>query len=271
MRLAFYTYSYIDRLGMEPEPVLEQVAAAGYDGIDLSATWRDDDDPALFPAERRREIRAAAERLGLKIEALVTHLPMVNSVWEGRPINLPGAVDLAVELGSPIVTVHGGDPEAAGRSREEGWQTAIDYLRSSGDYSAERGVAIAVDAIWPQYLTRTPDEVTKLIGEVDHPAIGHNFDPCYTALCGFDPAAAARQLASVSVHVHVKDHVGDSWRDFEHRIPGLGRMDHAAWISALREAGYQGAIANECFVNMPLTEAITHGHAALREALSAGQ
>ena len=42
MRIAFYTYSYIDRLGLEPEPVLRAVAEAGYEGIDLSATWRAD-------------------------------------------------------------------------------------------------------------------------------------------------------------------------------------------------------------------------------------
>lgn len=53
MKLGFYTYSYLDRLGVEIEPVLETVAAVGYEGIDISATWRDDLDPALMPAEVR--------------------------------------------------------------------------------------------------------------------------------------------------------------------------------------------------------------------------
>ena len=46
MKLGFYTYSYIDSLGVEIEPVLETVAAAGYEDIDISATWRDDLDHA---------------------------------------------------------------------------------------------------------------------------------------------------------------------------------------------------------------------------------
>jgi hypothetical protein len=49
MILGFYTYSYIDRLKMDVEPVLETIAAAGDDGIDISATWHDDLDPALMP------------------------------------------------------------------------------------------------------------------------------------------------------------------------------------------------------------------------------
>ena len=36
MRLAFYTYSYTDRLDMPIEPALEKIAATGYDGIDIS-------------------------------------------------------------------------------------------------------------------------------------------------------------------------------------------------------------------------------------------
>ena len=40
MKLAFYTYSYTEKLDMPIATVLEAVAAAGYDGIDLSATRR---------------------------------------------------------------------------------------------------------------------------------------------------------------------------------------------------------------------------------------
>ena len=40
VKLAFYTYSYIDRSHLDIGPVLEAVAAAGYVGVDISATWR---------------------------------------------------------------------------------------------------------------------------------------------------------------------------------------------------------------------------------------
>src|SRR4051812_10386490 len=101
MRIGFYTYSYIDRLGMEPADVIPRVAAAGYEALDISATWRHDEDPALFPTARRREIRQLAADHGLSIEAAVTHLGMLDALRDGRPINLPGAADLAAEMGIP--------------------------------------------------------------------------------------------------------------------------------------------------------------------------
>src|SRR4051794_972958 len=109
MKLGFYTYSYIDRLDMGIEDVLERVAAAGYDGIDVSATWRADLDPALMPAEARSAYVRAASRLGLEIEAVVTHLGLAQSLRDGLPINLKGGVDVARDVGARIVTFHIGE------------------------------------------------------------------------------------------------------------------------------------------------------------------
>ena len=82
MKLGFYTYSYIDRLKMDIEPVLEAVATAGYDGIDISATWHDDLDPALMPSEARGRYVKAASRLGLEIEAVITHHGLAQALRE---------------------------------------------------------------------------------------------------------------------------------------------------------------------------------------------
>jgi len=275
MKLAFYTYSYIDRLGMEPADVIPRVAAAGYDALDLSATWRADEDPARFPPERRREIRSLADDHGLSIEALVTHLPMVNALREGRPINLPGAVDLAAELGAPVVTVHVGSPapsasgSAAGDVEwREAWSRAVDYLRTSCEYAGRATVRIATDALFPDFLTPTPNSIASLLKDVGSPWLGHNFDPSYLALCGFDVADAARLLRGGIVHAHIKDHVG-RYPGWEHRIPGEGELDHGEWARALREVGFEGAVAVECFTDMPLERALDVGYRTASEALRA--
>jgi sugar phosphate isomerase/epimerase len=267
MKLAFYTYSYIDRLGMEPADVIPRVAAAGYDAIDLSATWRSDEDPALFPPERRKEIRALVADHGLTIEALVTHLPMVNSLREGRPINLPGAVELAAELGAPVVTVHIGSPRSPGEP-EDDWARAVEYLRACCREAEARGVKLAVDALFPDFLTPTPESVARLLGDVGAPNAGHNFDPCYVAVCGFDVTEAARLLGPWIVHAHIKDHRG-RYPDFEHHIPGEGTLNHAEWACALRDAGFSGAVAIECFPDMPLERALEAGYRTGRAALAA--
>ncbi len=270
MRIAFYTYSYIDRLGMEPTAVIPRVAAAGYDSLDLSATWRADEDPGLFPAERRREVRRLTDDHGLAIEALVTHLPLLESLVRGRPLNLHGAVDLAVELRAPVVTVHIGCPEASHgpgeAARQAAWDMAVGYLRDVCEYAAPAGVRVATDATFPDFLTPTPESVAALVDAVGSPLMGHNYDPCYLALCGQDPAAACAVLGRRVVHAHVKDHAG-RYPDWEHRIPGEGTLDHGAWARALRETGFDGAAAVECFTEMPLERALEVGLRTVRAAL----
>ena len=60
MRLAFYTYSYTDRLNMRIEPALEKIAATGYDGIDISGTHGPSADPHSVTPELRTLTRATA-------------------------------------------------------------------------------------------------------------------------------------------------------------------------------------------------------------------
>jgi sugar phosphate isomerase/epimerase len=264
LKLSFYTYSYIDRLAMEPAEVIPRVAAAGYPALDLSATWRDDEDPACFPSERRREIRELIREHDLTIEALATHLPMLQALKSGRPINLPGAVDLAVELQAPVVTVHIGSPDPATLTRD--WDRAVEYLRTCCAYAGERRVRIATDAVWPDFLTPTPESVARLIADVGSPYLGHNFDPCYLALCGFDVRQAACLLGPHLFHAHIKDHVG-TYPTWEHRIPGEGELDHREWAEALQEAGFTGAVAVECFTDMPLERALEIGYTTIADLM----
>lgn len=268
MKLGFYTYSYIDRLGMSIESVLEKVAAAGYDGVDVSATWRDDLDPALFPREAREELRRTAERLGLRIEACVTHLPLVQAVWNNQPLNLPGAVDLAVELGAKMVTVHPGGAEDGNAA----WRTAVETLRAACADAERRGIIIATDAIWRGTILDAPEKVIRLIEDVGSPALKHNFDPCYLNVCGIDPVEAISILAPHIAHVHVKDHRGRH-PHFEHLIPGDdgAEMSHTAWARALRATGFDGYAVVECFAHHPLERACEIGYRTMRRALSGGE
>ena len=78
MRLAFYTYSYTDRLDMPIEPALEKIAATGYDGIDISGTHGPSADPQSVTPELRTLTRATADRLGLTVEAIIINERVAN-------------------------------------------------------------------------------------------------------------------------------------------------------------------------------------------------
>jgi sugar phosphate isomerase/epimerase len=263
MKLGFYTYSYIDRLKMDVEPVLETVAAAGYDGIDISATWHDDLDPALMPTEARDRYVRATSRLRLEVEAVVTHLGLVQALRDGVPINLPGAVDVARDVGARIVTFHIGEP---GASPRDDWQAAVTYLREVCDYAGRHGKVVALDGVWAPSLVSTPELAVRLAEEVGSPHFGHNYDPCYLEVSGFDLAVATPPLLARTVHVHVKDHVG-LYPDFRHLIPGEGVLDHRQCIRLLKEAGYDRYVVNECFIDAPFARACSVGYEVLASAL----
>jgi sugar phosphate isomerase/epimerase len=265
MKLGFYTFSYIDRLKMDIDPVLEAVVAAGYDGIDISATWHDDLDPACMPSDVRNRYVAAAGRLGLEVEAVITHLGLVQALRDGLPINLQGAVDVARDIGARIVTFHIGE---VGDRPQDDWQMAVHYLRKACDYAGRHGKVVALDGVWGPSLVSTPERAVRLAEDVGSPYFGHNYDPCYLAVTGFDLARATPPLLPRTVHVHVKDYVG-RYPAFEHRIPGEGVLDHASYLRLLKDARYEGYIVNECFIDAPFERACLAGYQTLATALRA--
>lgn len=264
MKLGFYTYSYIDRLKMEIEPVLEAVAAQGYDGIDISATWRDDLDPASMPVDARRRYAETAGRLGLEIEAVVTHLGLAQSLRDGLPINLEGAVDVARDVGAKVVTFHVG---VGGDRPEDAWRAAVAYLKKACEYAGRHGKLIALDGVWIGSLVPTPEAAVWLADDVGSTHFRHNYDPCYLAISGHDLAASG-PLLPLTAHVHVKDYSG-RYPDYRHLIPGEGVLDHARYLAMLRDAGYPAYIVNECFIDAPLDRAVAVGYRTLAKAMQA--
>ena len=177
MRLAFYTYSYTDRLEMPLEPALEKIAATGYDGIDISGTHGPSADPRSVTPELRAQTRSIAERLGLTIEAVITHANLADSLFTDEPLDLKGSVDLAVDVGAPLVVFHMGGPKDDAAQRAEAWRRVVAYLQDALAYAEPRNVQLAVDGVWAGWLTDTPERFLELHDEVGSASFGINFDP----------------------------------------------------------------------------------------------
>jgi sugar phosphate isomerase/epimerase len=255
MRLGFYTYSYTDRQRMPVGPTLERIARTGYSGIDVSGTDGPSTDPRSVSADLRRLTRQTAERLGLRIEAVITHAPLANLLATPmtRRLDLEGTVDLAVDLGAKVVTFHmGGYPP--GVPRDTFWKLLVARIRKATDYGASRHVALAVDGIWPEWVDDSPDTLDRLFHDVGNPNFGVNFDPSYLALMGVDPAAFVKRFPRHIFHAHLKDYAGryPQWTEL---MPGRGTMDYVAVFAALERIKFTGSCAVECFTTMRFEEA----------------
>jgi sugar phosphate isomerase/epimerase len=266
MRLGFYTYSYTDRLRMPVGPCLERIARTGYSGIDVSATDGPSTDSRSVSVELRRLTRETAERLGLRIEAVITHAPLADSLASpmAKRLDLEATVDLAVELGAEIVTFHmGGYPP--GIFHDDFWRKVVERIRRAAEYAAARQVVIAVDGIWPAWVDSSPNELDRLFHDVAAANFGVNFDPSYLTIMEVEPAGFVQRFASRIVHAHLKDYTG-KYPQWTERIPGSGLMNYAPVFAALERIKFAGSCSAECFTTMKFEEACDDSFQALNAA-----
>ncbi|MDP6355400.1 MAG: sugar phosphate isomerase/epimerase [Planctomycetota bacterium] len=264
MKIGFNTSPFIDGADMPIEEVLEVAAAQGYTGIDICATRGNLDDPSLFPQDDRRAYLDSSERLGLEIVAVVTNLPMINAVWEGRPINIPGAVDLALDIDAKLVTLHIGTLEGTDNSFDLAWESAVEHLTDVCKYAEEREILVALDGIRPNALLDSTQKVLELVRAINSPILKLNFEPCSLAFANLDPLEVTSELSDLICHVHVKDYKG-TYPDHQPHIPGNGKLDHKAWYTALKRAKYKDYVVVECDKSHDLKKSARTGLRTLKK------
>ena len=151
-------------------------------------TFGASEDPRSVTPDRRRLIRDTARGHGLSVEAVITHAELTATLDRKSPLDLAGTVDLAVELGAPVVTFHMGGA-VANRPAEALRRTVAETLRSAVRCAEARHVSIAVDGIWPSWLVNSPDTLQQMFDAVGEGDFGVNFDPSYLTLMGMIPPA----------------------------------------------------------------------------------
>lgn len=266
VRRAFYTYSYTDRLGLDIDHTFAEIARWGYEGIDESSTFGPHINSSSVSPERRRDIRDAARRHGLRVEAIVTHAELSTSLFSPEPLDLVAALDLAADLGGDVVTFHLGGPVPDVPLREV-WRRTVATLRAALVSADSRHLRLAIDlGPWPTWLVTTPDQLQRLFDDVGSNTLGINFDPSYLAVQEIDPLGFLRRFASRVCHAHLKDHRGRYPR-WEHHIPGRGELDYVPLVRELAQHRFQGSLAIECFTDMPLSTACEVGYNTLSVAL----
>jgi sugar phosphate isomerase/epimerase len=249
MRTGFIT-RYNDVAGMD------FAAAQGFFGLELMC-WNSDG--LLDSAEEVR--RNMAER-GLEIITMGfwgNNLdPGERDAWQRRQA---GVIDLAAKWGvSKVATFAGRDPttDLDGNLRE-----FKAFWEPLARRAADQGVQICFENC-PMFDPRSLRSINiatspfiweRIFDAVDSPALGLQFDPSHLYWLQIDYLAALREFAPKVGLVHAKDTeilpaelarigiLGRGW--WRYRLPGLGAVDWRAFITTLREVGYQGDLAIE--------------------------
>lgn len=261
--------------GWDHRRVVEFVADAGYDGLELAPFTFADHVDELTPA-RRAEIRRIAEDRGLAITGLHwllvkpagLHLLHPEAAVRTRTVDyLRALIDFCADVGGTNLVF--GSPNqrslVEGVRPDDAWLWAREGFYACGEAAAARGVTLCLEAL-PEDLTNflnTNAEVIDLVRAIAHPNVRMMIDVksmCAEAMSIEDNIHACRGWFR---HVHANDAnlLG----------PGFGDVDFVPILAALRAQAYEGFVSVEVFDFKPGPEAIaTKSLAYMKQCLEGG-
>lgn len=163
-----------------------------------------------------------------------------DDCWDRNRKLFVGAADVTATLGVKYISTHAGfidesDPAYA--------RKVHDRIKALADAAAKKNLTLLLET-----GQETAEELRAFLEELDHPAIAVNFDPANIILYDKgNPIEALRTLGPWIRHLHVKDATRTkqpgTWGA---EVPwGKGEVGAKAFINALKEIGFTGAMAIE--------------------------
>ena len=163
-----------------------------------------------------------------------------NDCWERNRTLALEAIDTTADTGVDLLSFHAGFID---HNDAEGYATFCNRMHQLADYAHDRDVMLLLET-----GQETATELRSFLKEMNHPALGVNFDPANMILYGKgDPIEAVKVLAPWIKHVHIKDAVAsDVPGEWGEEVPwGDGEVGSEQFIQTLDEIGYAGALAIE--------------------------
>ena len=236
--------------------VVEEVAAAGYAGIELGPLGFMPEDPETLRAELApRDLELVAGFLFDRLDA-----PEAGEIALARARR---TCELLAAVGARhLVVIPGFSPErerTAGRRADaaplssDGWRTMVDAVHAVSELASEHGLS---PCLHPHAGTAIEfeDEIERAIADTDPELVSICIDTGHCAYAGVDPVALYERHAERVSYLHLKDvdgrRLADSLRaglSFERAVAegvfcplGEGVVDFGALLAALERHGFEG-------------------------------
>jgi sugar phosphate isomerase/epimerase len=256
------------------EEVFAYAAEVGYEGVEI-APFTLAPSVEEISAERRRQIRRAAEAAGVEIVGL--HWLLVSPA--GLYINHPdegirrktrdyfaALIRCCGELGGQVMII--GSPKQ--RNVQEGWDFQQTWDRTREVFESclkaaeECGVYLCIEPLSPDQtnILTTAAQARQLVAQINHPHFQTMVDVC----SGSSEAVPVPQLLRDSgphlYHVHVND--------ANKRGPGFGQSDFVGVLRTLKELKYGRYVSVEVFDFKPDPRTIAAASLAYLKGILAG-
>ena len=176
------------------------------------------------------------------------------------------AIDLTARLGARHCRTLSGQ-RYPGLSRAEGIARTLEGIQRSLDHAERRGVVLCMenhykDGTWRYPEFAQPEDIfLEIIGQIDSPYFGVQYDPSNAFVGGFDPVKFLEKVRHRVVTMHASDRylapgatlddlaTGDGSLGYasalKHGETGKGLNDYDAIFRLLAEVGFEGWISVE--------------------------
>ena len=229
----------------EDDEIAAVLTREGASGVEIAPTkWRDK--PLDATAREIAHYRTTWEDRGLRIVSLQallfgrSDLELFGATRFELRDYLRRVIELGAGLGAHALVF--GSPKNRLRgplAMSDAMASATDFFREIGDFAAEHGVTIAIEANPPEYgcdfITRT-DEAVELCRAIASAGIGVNGDLGGMSMSGDDPRSVIESASDCIVHFHASE-------------PNLAELsaasNHAAAAAGLVAIGYRGWVSVE--------------------------
>ncbi|MBQ8663757.1 MAG: sugar phosphate isomerase/epimerase [Eubacterium sp.] len=270
MKLGFVSAILDD---MEFEQVIDVAAELGFECVEM-ACWPSGKaerryagvshiDVVDLTDEKVAYIQAYCREKGVEISSLAFYPNTMDADLEKRAANvshLMKLIDASARLGINMVTTFIGRDQ--NKCVEENLELVKEIWPPIIKHAEEKGVKIAIENCpmlfgrdqWPggQNLMTTPEIWKKIFEILPSDNLGLNYDPSHFVWQMMDYIAPIYEFKDKIFHVHYKDiklytdklkRVGVMAYPLDFmspKLPGLGDVDWAKYVSALTDIGYDG-------------------------------
>ena len=266
-RLSVFPKCYMDALCVTKTMTLfewiDLAATLDVDGVEMYPGFFENFEPAYL-----ERVRAHLARVGLEAPMMCASPDFTQPDAEARQAEVERErhmIDVTAALGGRYCRVLSGQRRDE-VSRADGVRWTVECIKSLLDTAAARGVVLNIenhykDGYWrqPEFAQRL-DVFLEVIGGIDSPWFGVNFDPSNAIVAGDDPLAVLAAVKERVVTMHASDRYLTSGtiedlkqqdgstgyaRNLKHGVIGQGLNDYDAIFSTLRAQGFDGWVSIE--------------------------
>ncbi len=257
-RLSFNTNGLLD---MSLERAIEEVAKAGYDGIEISL-----DANHLHPYDVTRErlhaLKEQMDRLQLAPVSLATgglfllsDVPqepsLISGDAEGRQRRIDficASLEIANYLSIPVLNFTSGilhrDFEHDNVPAEEAKKMLVEGIQACLPSAGDVILVLEPEATLHSHFIETTSQAIPIIEEVNSPQFRLTIDIAHVKSFESDLLRCTADALPYAKHIQIADTKG---RVHHHDVPGDGDIDFPALFEVLRTGGYEHYLSLELY------------------------